>query len=1221
MGSWLSGLRRSLQGHRPAPKRPPRRLGRGARGPTARSARPWLEPLENRVVPSASDWAMPNYSSAGTRDNTAEHTLSVNNVGNLHVLWNYATAGPVAGTVAVVDNVAYAGDSTGMFYAVNSDGTLLWKTQLNGTVNASALVTNGTVIIGTRDTFNSTSNDRSNDHPGSIYGLDAKTGKVKWQIQPNTSQRAAIWGSPTLVGKNVAIGVASGDEQANVTVNGVTTTLPPTSRGSLILLNPKNGHVIWQTYTVTDQDFDNGNGVTGAAIWSTPAYDSTKSKAHPDGIIYAGTGNNYGVDETSPTNGNSDAVMAFDAKTGDIIWVNQRTKGDNWDSRFVTNAPDFDFGDSPHVYTLSTGEKVVAEGQKSGFFWVFDAKDGHVVNIQSDGKEGLQLTPGSSLGGLFATAAFDPKTDVVFANTRDTGTTPASGHLFAISGDGKTVLWQFDTPSPAQSGVAVANGVVYFETVGGILYALNEKTGALLAKIAAGGNVSGPSISNGVLYMGQGNLLQGNANGPKGIAAIGLSDVQQGTYVQSNLVSDIPGEAQVTDPNLKNPWGVSFSSSSPFWVSNQATSNSTLYTVKGNSVSISSLVVDIPKTSSGPQGPTGQVRNNDPNTMTDFLVGSSAASFIFASLNGTISAWNSGSSATIEATTPMHVYTGLAMAKAGSNTYYLYAANDAVGGSIDVFDAKWQSVNLGASAFVDPLLPKDLNLVPFNIQLIGDKLYVTYAPSGRNNQVNAVEGDGAVAVFDTSGNFIQQLVAGSKLASPWGVALAPASFGKFGGDLLVGNFAYNYAEINAFDPNTGAYLGTLTDANGNVIRNQALWDITFGNGGNGGDPNTLYFAAGINAEADGLFGSIQAASTLSENTTVADLSGATEQTISTRSVFSTNSRTTKEGGDQNPYGVAFVPQDYQGGGELNAGDILVSNFNNDGANGGEQGTGTTIVRITPSGQRSVFFHSDQAGLSTALGILKRGFVIVGNVPTTDGTFDTIDKGSLQILDSNGNVVRTLVSDTYLDGPWDLAINDQGDKVQVFVSNVLSGTVTRIDLSISDQGVLTVNDMVQIASGYKHEENDSALVVGPTGLAYDAAHDILYVASTDDNAIYAIHDAGRTNSDHGVGDLVYQDATHLHGPLGLVLAPNGDLIVANGDAVNADDSQPSELVEFTTKGKFVGQFSISSESGAAFGIALSSDNGVLRFAAVNDADNTLDVWTFASPSDQDNHHGD
>jgi DNA-binding beta-propeller fold protein YncE len=165
-------------------------------------------------------------------------------------------------------------------------------------------------------------------------------------------------------------------------------------------------------------------------------------------------------------------------------------------------------------------------------------------------------------------------------------------------------------------------------------------------------------------------------------------------------------------------------------------------------------------------------------------------------------------------------------------------------------------------------------------------------------------------------------------------------------------------------------------------------------------------------------------------------------------------------------------------------------------------------------------------------------------------------------------------------------------------------------------------MTQIGSGYAHERNDTALVVGPTGLAFDARRDVLYVASTDDNAIYAIRNAGHTFTDRGKGDLVYRDDAHLHGPLALALAPNGDLITANGDAVNEDDTQPSELVEFTPRGRFVGQFSISPEPGGAFGIALSSVNGELRVAAVDDNTNTLNVWTFeVTPVAHGHHHDD
>jgi uncharacterized protein (TIGR03118 family) len=1182
-GRMLKFLAKSLQ----RAKAPRRRRGGG---PAPRRARPWLEALEGRVVPSAGDWPMYNFDVAGTRDNTAERTLGPSNVGNLQVLWNYPTAGIVTGTPAVVNNVVYAGDSTGLFYALNSNGQLLWQTQLDGRVTASPLVTNGTVVIGTQTN-------------GFIYGLNASTGAIKWQIHPNTSALAQVWGSATPVGHNVAIGYASGEEFAST---------PPVSRGSLVLLDPDTGHVIWQTYTVTDAQFAAGS--TGAAIWSTPTYDPASN------TIYAGTGNNY----TDPTTGTSDAIIAFNAANGQIKWVNQREASDNWHPVFNPGSPDYDFGDSAHLYHLPNGHLVVGSGQKSGFFHVFNATTGDVINQ-------IDLVPGSTLGGLFATAAVDPHTGVVFANARNPmapGTTPNdTGDLFAIAPDGSHVLWSFPTAKPDQSGVALANGVVYFQSLDGFLYALNEDTGALLAKVATSGSDGGPAISNGQIYLGQGDVFRGGFAARGGITALGLAPApQKGVFVQTNLVSNVSGLAQVTDANLKNPWGVSFSATSPFWVSNQGTNTSTLYAVTpSGTVTINSRVVGIPTNPTPPNGPTGQVQNST----TSFPVATgptttAPASFIFANLNGTIDGWNAagdtgGLNAVVEATTPGAVYTGLALASTALGDF-LYAANDAGTGSIDVFDGTWAPVTLGMNGFgtfSDPLLPTGLNLVPFNVMNLGGQIYVAYAPSGRANQTGATEGQGAVAIFDTSGNFLRQLVVGSKLASPWGLALAPATFGPFGGDLLVGNFAYNHSEINAFNPTTGAYAGTLTDANGNTIQNQALWSINFGRGGSNGSPNTLYFAAGIHAEADGLFGQIQAAPTLpAAPPVVPNLPGGVEQTFST--VPASN-------GDQNPYGVAFVPPDYHGGGVLQPGDILVSNFNNAGTPenpGGLQGTGTTIVRITPSGERSVFFQGPAGlGLTTALGVLKSGFVIVGNVPTTDGTFDTIQQGSLLVLDSNGNVVETLADSRLLDGPWDLALNDQGSRAQVFVSNVLSGTVTRIDLTIPHQGAPVVAGMTQIASGYRHQENDTALVVGPTGLAYDARRGVLYVASTDDNAIYAIHNAGRTHSDQGKGALVVRDDAHLHGPLGLVLAPNGDLIVANGDAVNEDDTQPSEIVEFTPSGHFVAQFSISAEPGGAFGIALNSSGGALRFAAVNDNDNTLLVWTFELEQPPHHRHDD
>jgi DNA-binding beta-propeller fold protein YncE len=308
-------------------------------------------------------------------------------------------------------------------------------------------------------------------------------------------------------------------------------------------------------------------------------------------------------------------------------------------------------------------------------------------------------------------------------------------------------------------------------------------------------------------------------------------------------------------------------------------------------------------------------------------------------------------------------------------------------------------------------------------------------------------------------------------------------------------------------------------------------------------------------------------------------------------------------GDGNPYGVAFVPGGFPAGGLLAPGDILVSNFND---SNGVQGTGTTIVSIAPGASAKVFFQGQSGlGLTTALGVLRAGFVLVGNVPTTDNG-STALQGSLLVIDRFGNLVTTLASAAFLDGPWDLTINDQGNTAQVFVSNVLNGTVTRLDVSTVG-GNFHVFGINQIAHGYSFAPNSAAVVVGPTGLAYNPFIDVLYVASTDDNEIFAIPFAGTTNKDVMQGLLVYKDNAHLHGPLGLALAPNGHLITANGDAVFAGGTQ-NALVEFTPTGQFVAEYQVDPGApGAAFGLAISSDPFKLRFAAVDDNQNALDIW--------------
>ena len=321
-----------------------------------------------------------------------------------------------------------------------------------------------------------------------------------------------------------------------------------------------------------------------------------------------------------------------------------------------------------------------------------------------------------------------------------------------------------------------------------------------------------------------------------------------------------------------------------------------------------------------------------------------------------------------------------------------------------------------------------------------------------------------------------------------------------------------------------------------------------------------------------------------------------------------NSSTIPANGDVNPYGVAFVPRAFPRGGTLAPGDVLVSNFNN-GAN--VQGTGTSIVRLNPDeslappGGAVTFFTSTRAGLSTALGVLEGGFVLVGNVPTTDGTFATIGQGALQIIDRHGKLVHAWTDAVTLDGPWDLAIDDHHSRASVFVSNVLNGTVARLDIAVTSTGV-TLNKETTIATGFQHIPNAAALVLGPTGLAFDADSDTLYVASTADNAIYSIaHASHRTTASHK-GDLVFS-SERLRGPLALRTAPNGHLLAANGDAVNPDLLHPSEIVEFTKSGRFIREYNVDSSQGGAFGLdAQEGEHGDFNFAVIDDVSNTLSV---------------
>ena len=343
--------------------------------------------------------------------------------------------------------------------------------------------------------------------------------------------------------------------------------------------------------------------------------------------------------------------------------------------------------------------------------------------------------------------------------------------------------------------------------------------------------------------------------------------------------------------------------------------------------------------------------------------------------------------------------------------------------------------------------------------------------------------------------------------------------------------------------------------------------------------------------------------TQSQNTTPNTPSLVTSFLPDTLSAAQTIS-TVPANGDSNPYGVAFVPSGFPSGGNINSGDILVSNWNDKKI----QGAGTTIVTITPSGKQSLFFQGKKPlGLTTALAALKAGFVIVGNLPTTDGSGATAKAGSLLILDSKGNLLTTLTDKNLINGPWDMTVNDNGTQVQAFVTNVLSGTVVRFDLTF-DATKLVSHTGIIIASGYGHHTDPNAAVVGPTGLFYNSNDGSLLVASTVDNAIYSIPNAGTATTDQGTGTVVYKDQQYLHGPLALAQAPNGNFLVTNGDAINSDKSQPSEIVEFTPTGTFVKELSVDTSQGGAFGLAIDTASGSTRFATVDDNIPNLLVWT-------------
>jgi uncharacterized protein (TIGR03118 family) len=322
-------------------------------------------------------------------------------------------------------------------------------------------------------------------------------------------------------------------------------------------------------------------------------------------------------------------------------------------------------------------------------------------------------------------------------------------------------------------------------------------------------------------------------------------------FVQRNLISDIPGMASITDPNLVNPWGLAAGPTSPLWVADNGADVSTVYTgaVNGSRPSIAPLVVRIPG-----GAPTGVVFNPTRAFVVHGAKKSAPATFIFDSEAGRVTAWSAGVPPSTSARTVVNahgaIFKGLAMASVPRHGPLLYAT-DFHNNRIDVYNGRFNPVRLSGS-FTDRSLPA--GYAPFNIQALGGSLYVTYAKQDANAEDDvAGAGFGFVDVYSPNGHLMKRLVSRGNLNAPWGLVVAPSGFGRFGGDLLVGNFGDG--TVNAYNPRTGAFQGQLRTADGKAFQVDGLWGLRFGNG-TFGTSQDLVFSAGINDESHGLLGTI-----------------------------------------------------------------------------------------------------------------------------------------------------------------------------------------------------------------------------------------------------------------------------------------------------------------------------------------------------------------------------
>ena len=365
------------------------------------------------------------------------------------------------------------------------------------------------------------------------------------------------------------------------------------------------------------------------------------------------------------------------------------------------------------------------------------------------------------------------------------------------------------------------------------------------------------------------------------LAITSFAGAQATAYKQTNIISDGAVTALVTDPNFVDPWGISIGQD--FWIN----TNVTGLDYVNNAVGTIAFKVTIPAASgTGTGSPTGTVFTGAAPAGSFVLSDKASAQFLFCSLDGTISGWDASMFATgniadiaVNNSATNAVYTDMALLTNSTGTYIL-AANFGAGASVEVYDSNFKPTAL-AGSFPDPNLPA--GYAPYAVHTIGSRVFVTYMLRSTTTYTETLgKGNGFVDVFDVNGNLVSRAITGGNLNAPWGVALAPSGFGIYGGDLLVGNFGDGI--INVYDPTSFAYLGQIVDGNGNVIANPGLWEIVFGQVSPAvGDPNTLYFAAGLNNEKDGLFGSISAVAATSGSGTFAISSSTSALSVSSGS--------------------------------------------------------------------------------------------------------------------------------------------------------------------------------------------------------------------------------------------------------------------------------------------------------------------------------------------------